>query len=523
MNRQSTSAYWVLALLSLAVLIPMASLLAVGRLPGFESSDLQFWHSSYIRRVLFFSFWQAFLSTIISLGLALLVARSIAFRGNFLLRNLLLKLFGLPIVVPSIVAVMGVVSVYGAEGWIPLGRSLYGLNGILIAHVFFNLPLAVRLLLPVWQSLPDHYWQLADQLRFTPWQRWVHIEWPAIRESLPGVALLIFMLCLTSFAVVLTLGGGPKSSTLEVAIYQSLRFDFDPTQAVILALLQLSLCLVVAFLGLSLQKLPEVEINISATSYARHTKNLLLHNTVILLAAIFVALPLLAMIIDAIRGPVIEVLGNSKLWLASAYTLMIGLSAAFCSVLAGWLLLRSSSELANRGKVNRAKWIELAGSVVYVLPPLVLGTGYFVLLAPHVDVFDWVFPIVILINSMMGLPFVIKVLSPAMRKNQMRYQNLCCSLALRGWHKFRWVDWPLLRRPMGLAAALVAAMAMGDLGVIALFGSVDTTTLPLMLYQQLGAYRIPQAAVSAVFLLLMCLIVFWLLERGLGGKYHVQD
>ncbi|MBT3206014.1 MAG: thiamine/thiamine pyrophosphate ABC transporter, permease protein [Gammaproteobacteria bacterium] len=523
MNRQPTSAFWVLTLLGLAVLIPMASLLAVGRLPGFEPGDLQFWHSSYIRRVLFFSFWQAFLSTLISLGLALLVARSIAFRGNFPLRNLLLKLFGLPLVVPSIVAVMGVVSVYGAEGWIPLGRSLYGLNGILIAHVFFNLPLAVRLLLPVWQSLPDHYWQLAEQLRFTPWQRWVHIEWPAIRENLPGVSLLVFMLCLTSFAVVLTLGGGPKSSTLEVAIYQSLRFDFDPTQAVILALLQLSLCLVVAVIGLSLQKLPEVEITISASNYAWHNKNRLFHNLVILLAAIFVGLPLLAMILDAIRGPVIEVISDNKLWQATAYTLMIGLSAAFCSVLAGWFLLRSSSVFANRGQINKAKWIELAGSVVYVVPPLVLGTGYFVLLAPHVDVFDWVFPIVILINAMMGLPFVIKVLSPAMRKNQMRYQNLCCSLALQGWHKFRWIDWPLLRRPIGLAAALVSAMAMGDLGVIALFGSVDTTTLPLMLYQQLGAYRIPQAAVSAVFLLLMCLLVFWSLERGLGGKDYVKN
>ncbi|MBT4077370.1 MAG: hypothetical protein HOE78_12370 [Gammaproteobacteria bacterium] len=105
----------------------------------------------------------------------------------------------------------------------------------------------------------------------------------------------------------------------------------------------------------------------------------------------------------------------------------------------------------------------------------------------------------------------------------MRYQNLCCSLALQGWHKFRWIDWPLLRRPIGLAAALVSAMAMGDLGVIALFGSVDTTTLPLMLYQQLGAYRIPQAAVSAVFLLLMCLLVFWSLERGLGGKDYVKN
>lgn len=234
-------------------------------------------------------------------------------------------------------------------------------------------------------------------------------------------------------------------------------------------------------------------------------------------------MPLLAMILDALRGPIIDVISNSKIWLAAAYTLMIGLSAAFCSVLAGWLLLRTSSELSSHGKTRQAKWIELAGSVVYVVPPLVLGTGYFVLLAPLVDVFDWVFPIVILVNAMMGLPFVIKVLSPTMRKNQMRYQNLCHSLALSGWNKWQWVDWPLLRRPLGLAAALVSALAMGDLGVIALFGSVDTTTLPLLLYQQLGAYRISQAAVSAVFLLLLCLLVFWSLERGLGGKHHVKD
>ncbi len=523
MKHQPTSAFWILGFLGLVITVPMASLLAVGRLPGFEPENLQFWHSSYIRQVLFFSFWQAFLSTLTSLLLALLVARSIAKRGQFPLRNLLLRLFGLPLVVPSIVAVMGVVSVYGSEGWIPLGRSLYGLNGILIAHVFFNLPLAVRLLLPVWQSIPEHYWHQAEQLRFNAWQRWLYIEWPALRENIPGVALLVFMLCLTSFAVVLTLGGGPKSSTLEVAIYQSLRFDFDPTQAVILALLQLILCLVVALIALSLQKLPEVEISISMQRSETDQHHRLFHNFVILLAALFVGLPLLSMVTDALSGPIIAVLSDHKLWQAAAYTLMIGLSAAFCSVLAGWLLLRSSSAMANRGKVRQARWIELAGSIVYVVPPLVLGTGYFVLLAPHVDIFEWVFPIVILINSIMGLPFVIKVLSPVMRKNQVRYQNLCCSLALNGWYKFRWIDWPLLRRPLGLAAALVSAMAMGDLGVIALFGSVDSTTLPLMLYQQLGAYRIPQAAVSAVFLLLLCLIVFWSLERGVGGRINVKD
>ena len=61
------------------------------------------------------------------------------------------------------------------------------------------------------------------------------VEWPQLRAALPGVALLIFLLCAASFAVVLTLGGGPRATTLEVAIYQSLRADFDPQRAAALA------------------------------------------------------------------------------------------------------------------------------------------------------------------------------------------------------------------------------------------------------------------------------------------------
>jgi thiamine transport system permease protein len=48
-----------------------------------------------------------------------------------------------------------------------------------------------------------------------------------LREVLPGVALVILVICLTSFAVVITLGGGPKATTIELAIYQAVRFEFD--------------------------------------------------------------------------------------------------------------------------------------------------------------------------------------------------------------------------------------------------------------------------------------------------------
>ena len=164
--------------------------------------------------------------------------------------------------------------------------------------------------------------------------------------------------------------------------------------------------------------------------------------------------------------------------------------------------------------------MEAGASLVFVVPPLVIGTGYFVLLASRVDVFDWVFAIVIGVNVLMGLPFVVRTLGPAMRQHRMRNRILCQSLGLEDWNRFRLVDWPLLRKPVGLSAALVAALAMGDLGVIALFGTPQTATLPLLIYQQLGAYLISQATVTAVFLLLLCLLLFWFCDRLLGG--HVD-
>ena len=275
--------------------------------------------------------------------------------------------------------------------------------------------------------------------------------------------------------------------------------------------------MLVAGLTLKLQRLPEVEISLSTPAIGRASRTRIFTLLLIAAAAIYVGMPLLSLLIDALRGPLLRTLGDAGLWQALANTLLIGISAALLSVSAGWFLLRFSADLAHRGHRGGARLVDLAASVVYVVPPLVIATGMFVLLAQRVDVFDWVYPIVIAINAMMGLPFVIRCLGPAMRQNHARYHRLCQSLALRGWQRFRYLEWPLLRRPLGLALAIVAVLAMGDLGAIALFGSTATATLTLMIYQQLGAYLVAQATVTALLLLCLCLGAFVLLERGIGG------
>ena len=520
--------YLVLLVLAVFIALPLASLFFANDILGNAqseplSSSLAFWNDPYLRRVIFFSLWQATLSTLLSVGLGLLVARAFAHFDNFPFRSLILGLFGLPLVVPSVVAVLGIVSVYGAQGWLSLGSNLYGLTGILLAHLFFNLPLAVRLLLPVWNSIPEQHWRISKQLGMSKRQQWMHIEWPALKESFASVSLLIFMLCLTSFAVVLTLGGGPRSTTLEVAIYQSLRFDFDPAQAVVLALLQLGLSVLLALIAARFSTHPDMEPDLNIRKSTGLLSAGWFSTLLITLSVVFVASPLLAMLIDAIGGPIVEVMSDKMLWKAATFSILIGLSAALISITLGWLLLSAGAEYAFQGKNKLAQLLEFSGSVIYVVPPLVIGTGLFILLSKYINVFDWAIVIVILINGLMGLPFVIRTLGPALRQNTLKYQRLCADLNITGWQRFKRLDLPLLRKPLGLSAALVTAMAMGDLGVIALFGSPETATLPLLLYQRLGAYQMSQAAVTAVFLLGCCLLAFWLLERFIGGKMESDD
>ncbi len=515
----------VAALAFLALLIGggLGALLAAA--PRLDASGLL--ADKYLRHVVLFTVGQALASTLLSVGAALPVARALARRQGFAGRRLLLRLFGLPLVMPTLVAIFGIVAIYGQTGalnrmaatlGLPERQYLYGLTGILIAHVFFNMPLAVRLLLPAWASVPGETWRLASQLGMRSSHIFRLIEWPALKRVLPGAAGLVFMLCFTSFAPVLALGGGPAAATLEVAIYQSLRLDFDVGRAVALALVQVGLC--AAFLGLGalapaapasptlgrVQGRPDLEGRVGKTGDA----------AAILFAALFIALPLAAMLLAGLTGP-LEVLADAALWRAILRSLAVALASAMLSLALGAALLATVRDLRlRRGRRRTAALMEVAGSLVLAVPPLVLGAGLFVLLSPVADVFAVGLVLVVLVNAATGLAYVLRVLGPQAMQVGEKYDRLCAELDLRGWNRLRLVEWPELRRPIGLAAALVAALSIGDLGAIALFGTEDTETLALLLYRRLGSYQMDAAAVTALALLALCLAVFSAIERGVG-------
>ena len=134
--------------------------------------------------------------------------------------------------------------------------SVYGLAGVLLAHIFFNIPLATRAFLLALERRPTELERVADGLNLVSLTRFWILDWPIIRFVAPQIFSLIFVLCLTSFAVVLTLGGGPKATTIELAIYQSFRFELDFGRAAFLAFIQLCIAAFTCTLSILIFGLP---------------------------------------------------------------------------------------------------------------------------------------------------------------------------------------------------------------------------------------------------------------------------
>ena len=111
------------------------------------------------------------------------------------------------------------------------------------------------------------------------------------------------------------------------------------------------------------------------------------------------------------------------------------------------------------------------------------------------------------------MPFVLRILTEPFNNNMLYYERLCNSLGIVGWQRFRLIEWHTLRTPINYALALAFALSLGDFTAIALFGNQEFTSLPHLLYQQLGSYRYQEAAVTAGILLLLCGAIFALIEN----------
>ncbi|MGU5436630.1 ABC transporter permease subunit, partial [Klebsiella pneumoniae] len=166
--------------------------------------------------------------------------------------------------------------------------------------------------------------------------------------------------------------------------------------------------------------------------------------------------------------------------------------------------------------------MELSGMLILAMPGIVLATGFFLLLNNTIGLPESADGIVIFTNALMAIPYALKVLENPMRDIAARYSMLCQSLGIEGFARLRVVELRALRRPLAQALAFACVLSIGDFGVVALFGNEAFRTLPFYLYQQIGAYRSQDGAVTALLLLLLCFLLFTLIEKLPGRDAKTQ-
>ena len=540
---RSHGAYVPLGMLGAAGLILIAlaalgALLGAGapRLDGLTEGGLP-GNLHRVWQVAGFTFWQASLSAFLSLLVALPVAMAFWRRTSAWRLKHLNSLSFLTIVMPTTVAVSGLLGVWGQNGAVSFllraiggdGLSpIYGLGAVLLAHVFFNAPLMLRVLISGLSSIPAAQWRLAAQWGLSDWQRFRLIEWPVLKHLIPGLVTIVFLLCFTSFSLILMLGGGPAVTTLEVSIYTALRFDFDLPMAALLSLVQLTICAAVVAILARLDAGGLATVAPSPGKRLRQPGDALIWTALLDAALIagFLLLavaPLCSIILDGISDSLPTVIT----WPAFHRALIASLIVAVVSALLATTL--ATVMAAARVRCNRTgRWVfDLAVSLYLAVSAIVLGTGLFILLRGVVDVFVIAPLLLLLANMLVALPFAYRVIQGKMAILARSQDRLCASLDLRGWRRFRLVTFPALAPELGFAAGLSAALSLGDMTVIALFGSQQFQTLPWLLYQTMARYRAEDAAALALLLFALTLLLFGAFVKGAallrGRRYHVTD
>lgn len=487
---------------------------------------------SKIYGLLEFTLFQAFLSTLFSVFIGLLLAWALMHQNKFRGRSLLIALFSSSLVLPTLIVVFGIIGIFGRQGYInqlglyffdtSFGAYLYGLGGILLAHIYLNASFALRSLLHSFESIPKEKYKLAKSLNFSVWQCFYYVEYPALKTSLLSIASTIFLLCFTSFAVVLLLGGNPSYNTLEVAIYEAVRLDFDIELALKLALIQLSISAILVVLSSSFKiDVSNIKPNQQSTFFKQTKKIQIVQWSIISVFTLFFISPLVVIFLDGLSANFVKIFTDAVFIQSFLTSITLATISSIITLIIAVLLsnTRRNFSLDTRLSTNPfAKVLNLlvafSGNIYLAIPSLVLGLGFFMIYQKYDgSLVLWSTVALLTANVLMSLPFALAVIAPAMQKIAKRYDKLSFSLGLSSFQRYKEIEWVYLKSSFAYVFALSFCFSLGDLGIIALFGSDEFITLPWYLYQLMGSYNTDDAAGVALILLVLVLVVFILIPR----------
>ncbi len=501
------------AFLGLFFVYPLATILTRG-LGGSLPTDVLFDRGTL--RIVWFTVWQAAASTALTLAVGMPLAWAtarVAFRGRGLVRALVV----VPFVLPTVVVATAFLALLPAS-------MQRGIVPILLAHVFFNVAVVVRVVGGYWARLDPGLWDAAATLGASPGRRFRELTLPALRPALAAASALTFLFCFTSFGVIVILGG-PRFATLEVDIYNLATQAFDLRAAAALSLLQLVAVAAIVAVSSSLEARAGARLPLAVEQMAaRRPRGWERPGlaTILALAAIGFGLPLAALVERSFATPngagltFYRALGRETPsllvapWRAVEYSLAYAATATAIALTVGAL---AAAALADR---RSGRWIDTAVMLPLGASAVMLGYGFVIAFdTPPLDFRDavWIVPVV---QALVAAPFVVRVMAPALRGIDPRLREAAAVLGAAPARVRREIDLPLVLRPLGVAAGLAFAIALGEFGATVFLARSDRPTLPVAIFRFLerpGATNQGTAAALCVVLMAVTVVAVGVADR----------
>jgi len=536
-SRQGHSVLWLAAgpaLFALVLLVwPVLRLLWQGLwgtpLAGMPMDDTGlWWQDAHLQWRVGWTLLQALVTCVLCLVLGLPMAWVLArleFGGRMAWQRALM----LPFVVPTLVAALGVLALWGPRGLLgaPLAQLGWTLEGgpwlLLLGNLFFNLALVVRAGMDGLAQVSAQRVAAARTLGATPWRAFWRVEWPSMAPWLASALCLVFLYCFTGFGLALVLGG-QRWATVEVEIYTLIAHELALARAASLAVTMLALTAGVAWAYAWLERRLANPARI--TPVPRRPLQgwgvwgiwtLALSSWLLLCGA-----PLLALLLRALQaawlGQGMAVLNEADTWLALGNTLRFTGMALVLATLLG--LLHALAGQAMRRFAPAALTWRASAYAPLVVSPVALAFG--LLLVYPQWLASW--PLLVSAYALLAYPFVAKALSAALDAMPDQWAQAAATLGARPVRVFWRVTLPLLRPALRRGMAFAAATMLGEFAVSLLLARPEWLTLSTLIYQRLGrpgSANLDAALVLSAGLMFLALLVFGLIE-GRADHRHAS-
>jgi thiamine transport system permease protein len=512
--------------------------------------DPYFWH------LLRLTTKQAALSTLASVAVGLPLGYILA---NFRLPlpRLWRALTIVPFVLPAIVVALGFILFFGHNGY--LNRALvavcgvrlpllYSLQGIILAHAFYNAPIVARTTAAAWESLDPAFEQGARSLGASSWTTFRRIVWPLLWPATASSALLTFIFSFFSFPLVLALGGA-RYATLEVEVYTQVRVLLDNATGAAFALFETAASLALTYLYLRAEARNRTERMSAGKREPRHTllqnrpRAFLLLGYLLVLALLYVG-PIGAIIYDSFVGDdgTISLRAYSFVldWRHAAQVGDSPLGAvlntmrfAVASMLLAVFLGTALSVALTRIPAKKAQFLETVA-----MAPLAISSvafGYAVLRAYRLGALRLLrigpAGAIVAAHAILGFPFALRVLRPHFQSFDQRLIHAARSLGATARGTFMRVTLPLSLAALLVAAAFAFSMSVSEMSATIMLAQPGFSTMPLTIYHLVSAREFSAAAAMAVLLMGVMILAFVIMETAgqylvtlqAGGRKHVPE